>query len=113
MIADGFDFSMAKWVPFQDQKECRRVAAVKREDITKHSNPDFEIDVMDDDDFAFRMYEDILFRIKKASDEGRRLALILPQPDPWYKRVAYLLNMHRVNCRHLYTFNMDEYADED
>ena len=26
--------------------------------------------------------------------------------------MAYLLNQSRVNCANLYTFNMDEYADE-
>ena len=113
MSFEGFDFRMAKWMPFQDQKECRRVAAIKRKDITKHPNPDFKIDVINDDEFSFLMYGDIFFRIKRASDEGRRLVLILPQPDPLYKRVAYLLNKHRVNCRHLHTFNMDEYADAD
>ena len=113
MTVEGFDFRMAKWMPFQDQKECRRVAAIKRADITKHPNPNFKIEVLDDDEFIFRMIEDIFFRIKRASDEGRRLVLILPQPDPLYKRVAYLLNKHRVNCRHLYTFSMDEYADAD
>ena len=113
MTVEGFDFRMARWMPFQDQKECRRVAAIKRADITKHRNPQFKIEVLNDDEFIFRMIEDIFFRIKKASDEGQRLVLILPQPEPLYKRVAYLLNKHRVNCRHLYTFNMDEYADAD
>ena len=28
-------------------------------------------------------------------------------------RVAYLINKFRVDCRHVYTFNMDEYADEE
>ncbi len=113
MVVEGFDFRMAKWMPFQDQAECRRVAAIKREDITKHSNPDFKIDVLDDEEFPFRLVADIFFRIKKASDEGRRLVLILPQPEPLYHRVAYLLNKARVNCSHLFTFNMDEYADEN
>ena len=31
-------------MPFQDQEVCRRVAAIKREDITKHPNPDFKIE---------------------------------------------------------------------
>ena len=113
MAVEDFDFKMAKWMPFQDQQECRRVAAIKREDITKHPNPEFKIDVIDDDEFAFRLYTDIFFRIKEASDEGRRIVLILPQPDPMYRQVAYLLNKFKVNCSHLYTFNMDEYADQD
>jgi hypothetical protein len=113
MIVPGFDFRMAKWMPFQDQEACRRVGAIKREDITKHPNPDFRIEVIEDDEFPFRLVMDIFSRIKRAADEGRRLVLILPQVEPLYKRVAFLLNMFRVNCRHLYTFNMDEYADAD
>jgi 6-phosphogluconolactonase/glucosamine-6-phosphate isomerase/deaminase len=113
MIVEGFDYRMARWMPFQDQKECRRVASITREDITKHPNPNFKIDVIPDVEFPFRQFTDIFFRIKQASDEGRRLVLILPQPEPEYAWVAFLLNKFRVNCRDLYTFNMDEYADQD
>jgi len=112
MSMEGFDFRMAKWLPFQDQEECRRVAAIRREDIAKHPNPDFKIQVLDDGEFPFRLVTDIFLRIKKAGEEGKRLVLILPQPETLYRRVAYLLNQCGVNCAHLYTFNMDEYADE-
>jgi len=112
MVVEGFDFRMARWMPFQDQKECRRVASILREDITKHSNPNFKIDVIPDAEFPFRMVTDIFYRIKQASDAERRLVLILPQPEPEYAWVAFLLNKFRVDCRNLYTFNMDEYADE-
>ena len=84
MVVEGFDFRMAKWMPFQDQEECRRVAAITREDITKHPNPDFKIEVIDDGEFPFRLVTDIFFRIKQAAEEGRRLVLILPQPEPLY-----------------------------
>ena len=112
MSVQVFDFRMAKWMPFQDQEESRRVAAIKREDIAKHPNPDFKIIVLDDEEFPFRLVTDIYFRIKKAGEEGRRLVLILPQPETLYSWVAFLLNQSRVNCAHLHTFNMDEYADE-
>ena len=65
MPVEGFDFRMAKWMPFQDQEACRRVAAITREDITKHANPDFKIIVPNDEDFTFRLVADIFFRIKK------------------------------------------------
>jgi len=113
MIVSGFDFRMARWMPFQDQEECRRVGAIRREQITKHKNPEFRIEVIPDSEFTFRLVMDIFSRIKQASDEGRRLVLILPQPEPLYSRVAFLLNKFRVNCRNLHTFNMDEYADEN
>lgn len=113
MVVEGFNFKMAKWMPFQDQKECRRVGSITRQEITKHWNPDFKIDIVPDADFPFRLVIEIFSRIKAASDEGRRLVLILPQPEPLYSNVAYLLNKFGVNCRNLHTFNMDEYADEE
>jgi hypothetical protein len=30
-------------MPFQDMEACKRVRAIKKEDICKHSNPDFKI----------------------------------------------------------------------
>jgi glucosamine-6-phosphate deaminase len=38
--------------------------------------------------------------------------MITPNPWPRYRRLAYMLNQSRVNCRWLHTFNMDEYANE-
>ena len=38
---------MARWLPFQDQEACRKARAIKREDITRHPNPDFEIQIID------------------------------------------------------------------
>ena len=113
MKMEGFDFRMARWIPLQQQDECRKVSAIKRADITKHWNPHFIIEVIEDAEFPFRLVMDIFSRIKKASDEGRRLVLILPQVEPLYRRVADMVNMFKVDCRNLYTFNMDEYADED
>jgi glucosamine-6-phosphate deaminase len=104
---------MARWLPFQDQEACRRVAAITREEITRHPNQEFKIQVINDGEFPFRLVMDIYLRIVRAREEGRRLVLILPQPETLYRRVAHLLNERNVNCAHLYTFNMDEYADLD
>jgi len=108
-----FKFGISKWAPFQDKEVCERVRNIKREDITKHANPDLKITVVKDYDFTFLRVQDIFLRIKKASEEEKRLVLILPQQDPMLSRVAYLINKHKVNCKDLYTFNMDEWADED
>ena len=110
---NSFQYGISKWVPFQDKDVCEKVRGMKKEDICKHDNPDFKIEVVKDDDFAFRRIYDIFSRIKQAADEDRRLVLILPQPHPQYIKVAYLLNKFKVNCKNLYTFNMDEWADED
>ena len=107
-----FKYDISDWAPFRDSKICEKVRNIKKEDITKHTNPDFKIKVMKDSDLSFMRIWDIFSRIKKASGEGNKLVLILPQPHPQYSKVAYLINKFRVNCKNLYTFNMDEWADE-
>lgn len=110
---EKFEYSPSEWVPFRDKKVLEKVRKIKAEDITSHPNPDFRISVLKDSDVEFRWLADIFYRIKKASDEGTKLVLIMPQPCPVYKKVAYLINQFKVNCKNLYTFNMDEYADEN
>ncbi len=105
-------FSPATFIPFRDEEVIRRCRSIKREDITKHPNPALRITVMPDAEVEFRWIIDIFHRIKTAADEGRQLVMITPNPWPLYCRVAYLINLFRVDCRHLHTFNMDEYANE-
>ena len=112
-MIEGWNYQMARWMPFQDQEACERVRAVKREDITKTPSPHLKVTVLRDDEFLFRMIMDIFGRIKQAADEDRPLVLILPQPAPHYAWVASLCNKFNVSCRKLYTFNMDEYANFD
>ena len=109
-----FEYSPSQHVPFRDKAVLERVRRIKRADIAKHPNPDFRITVFKDGaEIEFRFLMDMFHRIKTASDEGRRLVMIIPQPYPAYARIAYLINLFRVDCRNLYTFNMDEYANED
>ena len=108
-----FDFSPSKWVPFRDKEILEKVRKIKREDITKHHNPDYKITVMKDSEVGFARAVDMFFRIKQAQDEGRKIVFITGNPNPGYMRVAYLINKFKVNCKHIYTFNMDEYADQD
>jgi len=106
-------YSPSKWVPFRDQEVLERVRKIKREDITKHPNPDFKIRVVKDSEVDFVWITDMFYRIKTASDAGEKVVLILPNPCPVYRQVAYLINKFRVNCKKLYAFAMDEYANED
>jgi len=112
-MSEGFKFKMAKWMPFQDQEACERVRAVKRDDFAKSPSPHLKIRILRDDEFPFRMIMDQFGRIKEAAEQGQRLVLILPQPDPLYAWLAFLCNKFCVSCKNLYTFNMDEYADMD
>jgi len=108
-----FSYEPAECIPFRDREAIERVKRIKREDITKHPNPDFQIRVLPAAEIAFLWLTDMFHRIKTAADDGTNVVLITPQPWPQgYGQLAHLINKFRVNCRNLYTFNMDEYANE-
>ena len=108
-----FVFQPAAFIPFRDLEAIARVRSIKREDMTKHPNPDFRITIMDAGEIEFRWLTDMFFRIKEASEAGEPCVLITPQPWPNYRRLAHMLNRSRIDCRKLHTFNMDEYANEE
>ena len=65
-------------------------------------------------DFDTLMGHEIAQQIKITREEGRKLAMILPVgPMGMYRWAAYFLNEWKVNCYHVYTFNMDEWADSE
>jgi len=51
-------------------------------------------------------------RIVKARDEGKTCVMIMPNPVPLYRHVARLINRLGIDCKHVYLFAMDEYANE-
>lgn len=111
--AANFTYAPADFIPFRDKKVIERIRRIKREDITKHRNPDFKITVMPGEDIEFLWITDMFHRIKTAMEAGEKLVMITPNPWPRYARLAYLINKFKINCRNLYTFNMDEYASDD
>ena len=63
-------------------------------------------------EFDTLMGHEIAQQIKLAAERGEKLAIILPVgPMGMYKWAAYFLNEWDVDCSHVYTFNMDEWAD--
>ena len=107
-----FDFQPSEWVPFRDKNAINRVASIKREDIETHPNPEFRITVVPDADVESLLITDMFSRIKRSAETGEKLVMILPNPSPSYRHVARLINSCDIDCRNLYTFAMDEYADE-
>jgi glucosamine-6-phosphate deaminase len=107
-----FQFSPSKWVPFRDVDAIERCRRIRRSEIEKHGNPNLRIRVVKDSDVEFIWVTDMFARIKRAADEGKPLALILPNPCPTYRHVARLINALRIDCRKLSMFAMDEYANE-
>ena len=107
-----FEFSPSQWVPFRDKKEIERVIRIRKEDFTTHANPDFKISIVPDADVEYIWITDMFSRIKRAAETGEKLVMILPNPCPVYRHVARLINACQIDCRNVYAFAMDEYADE-
>ena len=96
-------------------EECCNVSpkeALKRQSFwNKKFTP-----VMCEDLGAFDTYmgHEIALQIKLARDRGEKLAMILPVgPMGMYKWAVYFLKEWKVSCDHVYTFNMDEWADAE
>ena len=65
-------------------------------------------------EFETYMGHEIALNIKEAKDNGKKIAFILPVgPMGMYKWVVYFLKAWQVSCEHVYTFNMDEWADSE
>lgn len=110
-----FDYALSSFIDFRDTEALARARAIRRQDITQHSNPDFRIDVIEDpDEFYTAFADDIVSRIDTTREEGRDCALILPVgPVPQFTKAARMINERGLTLHHVHTFNMDEYADED
>ncbi len=64
--------------------------------------------------FAMMMGHKIALTIKQAKEKGKKLALILPVgPMGMYRWVIYFLKEWNIDCKHVYGFNMDEWADSE
>ena len=65
-------------------------------------------------EFETYMGHEIAMQIKLAKDRKEKIAFILPVgPMGMYKWVVYFLKEWKVSCEHVYTFNMDEWADSE
>ena len=111
----SFTYDLAKFIPFRDLEACEHVRSIKRGELARHYNPEFHIRIEDDpSQFYFEFALDIVSRIRAAADDGRQFVGIFPVgPMPQYTYAAKLINDLNVPMRHVHTFNMDEYADQD
>ncbi len=66
------------------------------------------------EEFGAYMGHEIAMQIKLTKEEGRKLIMILPVgPMGMYKWAVYFLKQWNVDCKHVYGFNMDEWADSE
>jgi len=110
---NDFHYNPSNHVPFKDKDVLARMRDLGRQDFMNHPNPNLDVRVVPEFDVWFTFMMDVFLRIKEAMEVGEKLVMILPQPWPLYEKVAGLINRCRINCSNLYTFNMDEYADQD
>jgi len=110
--ATDFDFVPSDFVPFKDRELCERLRKMSGKDLEKHNNPDFKIKVMLNPHPV--LIGTLFTRIKESDELDKKLTLILGNPEPdTYMPVAQLINYHRINCRNVHLFAMDEWADEN
>ena len=108
-----FKYDPSHYVPFRDKAVLEEMREIGREDFLNHPNKNLNIKIINDSAGGFVFALDVFFRIKEAMEADKKLVMILPQPWPFYEIVANMLNRSNINCKNLYTFNMDEYADQD
>ncbi|MCA1809121.1 MAG: hypothetical protein ABR497_00190 [Kiritimatiellia bacterium] len=106
-----FKFIPGDYVPFKDREVCERLRKISGKALEKHPNPDFKIKVMQNPHPV--LIGTLFTRIKESDEQNKKVTLILGNPEPeTYIPVAQLINYHRINCRNVHIFAMDEWADE-
>ena len=114
--ATTFKFTPADFVPFKDREICEKLRKISGTDLEKHTkadqHPEFNIKVMMNPHPV--LIATLFSRIKEASEKGKKITLILGNPEPdTYIPLAQLINYFKVDCRNVHLFAMDEWADQD
>lgn len=99
----GFEYDLARFIPFRDLEACRRLGEMPRTEITDHPNPDFKVRVIQDRLAFYQAFaDDLVGRIRAARDEGRAFAAILPVgPMPQYELAVQAINSERLSLAHV------------
>lgn len=104
--------------PFKNQAEIDRVRKITKEDIIAMDgihpkNSNIKLEVRRNDEFEIVMITDMLKRIIDSDINDKQVVMIMCNPNPTYRKVAYMLNEMNVSCRNVKFYMMDEWADED
>jgi hypothetical protein len=80
----------------------------------KHpTNPNISLEVWRSDECEMAMITDMVKRIIESDRENKNVSLVMCNPCPTYRKVAYMLQQLNVNMRNVKFYMMDEWADED
>ena len=106
-----FQFQPAGFVPYKNKEVLERCRALSGEALTKHPNPDFRIQIVQNPSGIW--VGDMVARILRSDLTDEKVVMILPNPCPGiYAAVAEAINRLNISCRNLYVFTMDEWADD-
>jgi 6-phosphogluconolactonase/glucosamine-6-phosphate isomerase/deaminase len=107
----GFSFKPAEWIPFQDQSVINKLRPMTAEEIEKHPNPNFHIKVVHN--IGAIEIADMYAGIVASDKENKKFTFICGNPNPsTYLPLAAAINLNRINCRNVFPFTMDEWADD-
>ncbi len=113
--ATDFAFKPGDYVPFKDRELCEKLRKISGTDLEKREawhHPEFNIKVMMNPHPV--LIATLFSRIKEASEKGKKITLILGNPEPdTYIPLAQLINYFKVDCKNVHIFAMDEWADQD
>jgi len=106
------NFYPAGW-DFKKIDECCSHAPEEIMERQDFWNPDFQPVCCENvSEFDMLMGHEIANEIRRAREDGKKLAMILPVgPMGMYRWAVYFLNEWDVDCSHVYGFNMDEWSD--
>lgn len=108
---EKFAFTPAAFVPFQDNAVLDKLRAMGPEEIAVHPNENFRIHL--GLNICSVMLMDMFARIKESDEQDKKFVFINGNPNPGtYIPLAAAINYHRVNCRNVFPFTMDEWADD-
>ena len=115
---DDFTFKPADFYPFKDIEDINRVRNITKEDIValngKHpTSPSMSVNVVRNDEFEILMITDMVKRIIDSDRLDKKCVMIMCNPCPTYRKVAYMLKELGVNCRNVKFYMMDEWADDE
>lgn len=115
MFGDTFKHS---FYPFKNQAEIDRVRKISKDEIIGYggihpNNPNICLEVIKNDEFETVMITDMVKRIIDSDRLDKKVVMIMCNPCPTYRKVAYMLRELNVNCRNVKFYMMDEWADED
>ena len=95
----------------EDKMNLAEMLKISSEELHKHTGIPIKI-LPDMESFYEHLARSMADLIVANNKEDRRTAMILPVgPTRQYPLFAEIVNKEDIDCRNLYTFNMDEYLD--